>query len=103
MPAATTNVTVKGLLIEYNRLKKVIAEGKRASAQIKLLNKLIASYGLELEEELDDIEAEEEESSEDYCDLCDAGPFKGCNGLAMHKSLVHDIRGRTSKLNGKKK
>lgn len=69
------------LLKERERLLSVIEEGKRAGPKLKQINVLIALYGDgENVSLLDEVPVKQEL----WCGVCDAGPFRGVQGVATH-------------------
>ena len=87
-------MNVGELLRERDRLLGVIDEAKSARSKLKQINVLIALYG----DARDVIEPTSNGSAPTVaCNLCDAGPFKGKQGLSLHQRLVHGIESRAAK------
>jgi hypothetical protein len=89
------SLNVGQLIQERDELKKQIENVPKIRSRIMLLNKLIA-----LEDPLraDVTKARNgagEINPDNVCDVCQAGPFRGRNGLGMHKQKLHGISGST--------
>ena len=83
-------MNVSELLRERDRLHGVLQEAKSARSKLKQVNVLIAMYGTP--EDVAATNGHAEPGPGDLCPECGAGPFKGYNGLAMHRLRLHGVR-----------
>ena len=81
-------MNVGELLRERDRLLGVMEEAKSARAKLKQVNVLIALYGTAADAAVVSNGSTPEGVA---CELCDAGPFKGRQGLGLHQRLAHGI------------
>jgi hypothetical protein len=88
-------MNVGELLRERDRLLGILEEAKSARSKLKQVNVLIAMYGTP--EDVAAVAATNGHVSPAvplYCETCgDARPFKGRQGLAMHKRRAHGTPG----------
>lgn len=92
-------MNVGELLRERDRLLGVMEEAKSARAKLKQVNVLIALYGMS-----EDLHLPEgaNGTAPDLlaCEKCDAGPFKGRQGLGLHQRLAHGVPSKARKGKG---
>ncbi len=83
-------MNVGELLKERDRLLDVIEEAKSARFKLKGINSLIAMYGDDEKVSLNGHTPKPTSAKEElYCGKCDAGPFKGNQGVGAHNIRVH--------------
>lgn len=102
-------MNVGELLRERDRLLGVLEEAKSAKSKLKQVNVLIAMYGT-AEDQAADTWTERREAATNggpvplYCEDCaDGKPFKGRQGLAVHRIKVHGTPGAARQKVAKRK
>ena len=87
-------MNVGELLKERDRLQGVIQEAKTARYKLKAVNGLIAMYGDDPKVSVDapvPIHSTQTNGNKPglYCGKCEAGPYKGAQGLGTHNAKIH--------------